>query len=1014
MRCGPFESDAALKAVFVDQRIAFLREKLPTANTIDNRVKFTIELLYEQYNKKKENALVLFLRVLSEQSNSDNICHQNLSQLAIDFESVGKLLSSTSIRSPSGDQKNSTEKIPSIVNSLTEKQMETQVKSNHFTLNLIQRHRKHLSMKSRYARWADSSLDESYIKSIGFTLPLFASPYEEAQGESNELMHWIHSHKRLLILGEPGMGKTVALERAMWEFSTSEDAVIPIFVSLIQYNGDLMDTIRVALNETMVFNFDSVAEVKQLSIDQKCIFLFDGLNEVARRHRDKLHAELASFIRAYPISPCIITSRSQDGLWRRFHSREMIENAVVIHRITDEHVFDYLVAHLGERKGQELYDRLNEALRGLSRTPLLLWLIKEAGIAGEELPGNRGELFDRFVKQVLRRERKHPDLVTIPPTEKLKALGHLAFHLQKDYRLACNREEAIRVIENSQKNTDADLVIEESLRNGLLVGESQVHFMHQAVHEYFVALRLRDLMSSLQISREKTIAKLKIYSSAISLKKRIRKWAKDDWWAEVIVQLAGITDQPMFLAKQVLYSNPWLAYWCSIEGQSISSDIQNRIKQQTVEKLYSPKFEERLRVIRELTRMENPRTIEYLIISLDDESDAVQNLASHTLIRLGQPSINPLLDSLTSVPKRARLAAIRTLGKIWNLQKITDLGSEEIHIRRRAAEALGNMGDDKAVLPLIAVLEDSDEDLRIRTARSLGKLGDSRAVNPLMRALEHTYSRAENRESVIISEALTAIGEPTDEPLLSGIKDPDEEVRHRSLIALGHTWMLPAVTDLASNDPQIRRKAAMELGEIADERAIEPLLAALKDHDQLVRWEATRSLGCIWQFPTLTKLGDTEAKTRCEAAKALGKMTGDRMIEPLIAALRDPDSVVRERAAEALGDLGSISIQPLVSILNYKDRKIRRSIRKVFAKIEDDKVLEVLKSALQDHRWWVRETAAESLVKLGNRGIPILEVALKSDDPDISRLARVVLQRIGTVKAQTVLHFAGPRSFRSK
>ncbi len=881
----------------------------------------------------------------------------------------------------------------------------SEIKRVHFAPDLIRKHRERLAERVKYARWADNSPDESYIDSAGFHLPLFASPYEDIGGVPAELLECIHSCQRLLILGEPGMGKTVGLERAMWELSASKSTLVPIFIPLIQYDGNLVAAIKVALNETGVLNVTSATEVEKLVHDYECVFLFDGLNEVAGNYRDKLYAELASFIRAHPASPCVITSRSQDDLWRRFHSREMIEDAVVIQRITDEQVVEYLVAHLGEGMGHELHDRLNEALRGLARIPLLLWLIKEAGAAGEELPGNRGELFDRFVKQVLKREQKLPDLATIPLHQKTRALSHLAFHLQKNHRLTCDRDEAVQVIEGLQESVRGDLVIGESLRNGLLLGETRLHFMHQAVHEYFVAIRLRNLISSLKIPKSKAIARLKVYSSAFAFKRQLRKWAEDGWWAEAIVQLAGITDQPMFVAKQVLCSNPWLAYWCSIEGQPLSTEMQAQIEQQTVERLKSPRLEERLRVIRELARMENPRTINHLIVALDDPSNSVQELASYTLARLGQPSVDPLLDSLRSATEGARRATTRTLGAIWDFPKIVELGTQDVPTRRRAAEALGKVGDNRAVLPLIAALRDSDERVRIRAAQSLGRIGDSRAVDPLMRALEQSYGRAGSRESAVISEALGAIGKPTDEPLLAGLKDPDSEVRKRALTALGRTWMLPAVAELASDDPETRRKAARKLGKLSDERVADPLLAALRDHDQLVRWEATKALGYLWQLPDLLKLGDGNAEIRRAAALALSKLADARAVEPLIAALRDQDSAVREYAADALGALGEMSIEPLTSLLSYKDRRIRRSVKKAFAKIEDEKVLEILTSAIQDSRWRVREMAVECLTELGNRAVPALEVVLQSDDPEIQQLARVVLQRIGTVRAQTVLRF---------
>jgi len=790
------------------------------------------------------------------------------------------------------------------------------------TSDLIERHRKYLALTPRYARWADKSADESYIHSTGAHLPLFVSPYGEIGGPTEELLQCIRSYQRLLILGEPGMGKTVALERTIWEHSTSANIVVPVFIPLIQYDGNLINTIIVALNEAGVLNFTKTAEVEQLILKYQCIFLFDGLNEVTGSYRDKLFAELASFLRAHPASPCIITSRSQDNLWRRFHSREMIEDAVVVRRITHEQISDYLLTHLGEKKGKELYDRLNETLRGLARVPLLLWLIKEAGVAGEELPGNRGELFDRFVTQVLKREQKQPALTTIPATQKMPALSRLAFHLQQEHRLACDYDEAVRVIRRSYQDIDSSRVIDESLQNGLIIGEDRLYFMHQAVQEYFTALEVKNLISSAHTPEKRAMLDLERYSLVNSLKQQFRKWAKDDWWSEVIVQLAGITDQPMFVVGQVLRTNPWLAYWCAIEGQPLSTELQSQIERQTVARLRSLKIEERLRVISELTRMENPRTISHMIVALGDASASVRELASETLTRLGEPSVNPLLDSLTTADERARWTITKTLSAIWRFPALAQLGADESNIRRLAAEALGTVGDDRVVLPLITALQDSDEGVRRDVAVALGKLGDLRAVDPLIKALKRSYAQARSYESSTISQALATLGKSTEGPLLIEFIDSKAE--------------------MASDKPETRREAIRKLSEVADERTIEVLAAALKDQDQSVRWEATRALGRVWGISVLVDLGDAKAQTRRIAAQNLKGWRDARIVQPLIAALRDQDSTVRELAIDTLGSLGDISISHLAALLSHKDREIRLGAGKALAKMDNVKVVEIL------------------------------------------------------------------------
>ncbi|MGA7075782.1 MAG: HEAT repeat domain-containing protein [Halobacteriota archaeon] len=71
-------------------------------------------------------------------------------------------------------------------------------------------------------------------------------------------------------------------------------------------------------------------------------------------------------------------------------------------------------------------------------------------------------------------------------------------------------------------------------------------------------------------------------------------------------------------------------------------------------------------------------------------------------------------------------------------------------VRRDAAEALGEVGDSRAVEPLVWALNDEDSLVRRDAAGTLKKIGDSRAVEPLIRALndEDTYVRRDAEEAL--------------------------------------------------------------------------------------------------------------------------------------------------------------------------------------------------------------------------------------------------------------------------
>ena len=111
------------------------------------------------------------------------------------------------------------------------------------------------------------------------------------------------------------------------------------------------------------------------------------------------------------------------------------------------------------------------------------------------------------------------------------------------------------------------------------------------------------------------------------------------------------------------------------------------------------------------------------------------------------------------------------------IQALTD---EHWDVRRRAAYALGNLGDT-AVEPLIRALTNDRWDIRRKAAWALGNIGDPRAVVPLLHALKD--DRAEVRE-----QAAWGLGALRDfnalEPLIHALSDADSSVRRQAARSL--------------------------------------------------------------------------------------------------------------------------------------------------------------------------------------------------------------------------------------
>ncbi len=86
LRCGPFQTNRDLKNVFGDPRIAPWRAYIPEADSEASRVTNLITHLLKCCNTTGDNALALFLHVLSDQCHPDDACYRDLVGLAEELE----------------------------------------------------------------------------------------------------------------------------------------------------------------------------------------------------------------------------------------------------------------------------------------------------------------------------------------------------------------------------------------------------------------------------------------------------------------------------------------------------------------------------------------------------------------------------------------------------------------------------------------------------------------------------------------------------------------------------------------------------------------------------------------------------------------------------------------------------------------------------------------------------------------------------------------------------------------
>jgi HEAT repeat protein len=417
-----------------------------------------------------------------------------------------------------------------------------------------------------------------------------------------------------------------------------------------------------------------------------------------------------------------------------------------------------------------------------------------------------------------------------------------------------------------------------------------------------------------------------------------------------------------------------------------------------------PDKEVRRSVARALSQIPSREAAEALVVFIEDEDlqrDAISALhrldsdrAIGLCIRISQRSAKWWIHE-------AVIIALERIGGAQVVPVLIGILRDETYQRRyQAAIALGRIGDDRAIEPLIWTLREDDlthPRADIWAARALGRMRVQRALPVLLETLQEAVDNNDVMAISALAGVMAKFGDRNAVPLLLEALtfDGSEYSRNYTLpevmYALGKLGdaratesLLPLLRDISW---MIRRAAASALGKIGDPRAVEGLLGCLDDEDHEVRRLALLSL---------CRIGDAGAT------------------EAMIGALRDGNHQLRKTAAQGLAKAGSAALPALLAITFDADWQApaRRRVAWLLAEIGDatavDKLITV---AEQDNDPRTRSCAVWALGQIGNmRGVDCLVKALDDSAPGVRAAAAVALGRLG--QTQVVDHLAALRKDR--
>jgi hypothetical protein len=245
----------------------------------------------------------------------------------------------------------------------------------------------------------------------------------------------------LLILGDPGVGKTVNLLRIAEALALKAEKDInqrlPVVLKLSSWKkGQAMEywVVQELQKRYKISKLLGKAWLKE----QILILLLDGLDEVDKRFQEACVKELNKFIESYSLTQIFISSRIENYL--ALSEKLSLENAVCIKPLTTEQV-DNLLGKSGEKLASlRTVLRSDPAIREWARTPLILSVMvltyegrsaKELMLKGTVQEWHR-HLFNNYVSHMLGRKENAYHYVNYSKKDALSWLEFLAAHLARE------------------------------------------------------------------------------------------------------------------------------------------------------------------------------------------------------------------------------------------------------------------------------------------------------------------------------------------------------------------------------------------------------------------------------------------------------------------------------------------------------------------------------------------------------------------------------------------------------
>ena len=399
---------------------------------------------------------------------------------------------------------------------------------------------------------------------------------------------------------------------------------------------------------------------------------------------------------------------------------------------------------------------------------------------------------------------------------------------------------------------------------------------------------------------------------------------------------------------------------CPNCGHNPKSEYRSADVSQLISMLRSSDRYRRNHAAVELGKRRDLAAIDALVSALDDAELTVVGAAAIALGKLGdQRAVSPLVRVMKRGaqygPSGSAAESLVHIGTPEAIQKVfANLASLDWMSVNEVVSQLAHRGGEDSLAGLIEALRSDAASVRGHAAQALGEIGDTRALEGLVPLMDDPNERVR----LCAAEACSELGwtpvdpeeklffllrqerwndlrelEPdTTKRLVNVIMgDGPEDLRELASTALrGRNWE-PATDEEvlaylnAGGDAETVARKGTAL--------IQPLVAALRAGKEDVRDTAARALTIIADAGGLAAVIESEVDThvRCRAVEKYGELyEGESTLEPLTNALKDKEPSVRESSVKSLGTIRAQDAKALLKAM-VRDADEYNSVREAAA-----------------------------------------------------------------------------------